>query len=419
MPPRPLAQLPGSVLARLGALLLAVAALVPGRPLQAAPAVCAPVAHDDSLAAFTDQDFQRLYVLDNDTFAGCTVLNVTITNVSFSAHGDPAPDFYAIDYKPFPGFVGDDTFTYQITDGQGHTSGPATVTVHVGASGTASSRFAIYATSQNGYDSSRWTVNPKSGATSATAAGFCNNAAGLGIEDVLLQTPLEHMKAFDTGLTFWVNNQQVTPVLPMAVTRRSLVSGPTSLGGVNVTVEYDGLTGSDTLRTRVSFANPSGSTKTFTATVATNVGSDLSTAFVGSSSGDTHFTTADRWLVTSDSPTNPGLIVDTHVLFGPGSPAVTPSKVYTSTYVCNEDPLPNTYGVRADFHLSIPAGHTQRLLFFNQAHSTNAAALADAAAAFNTNPYGLLDGMTNGELAQIVNWKLGPISRLYLPLVQR
>src|SRR4029077_20790625 len=120
----------------------------------------------------TDQDFQRLYVLDNDTFAGCVTGVVTITFASFSSHGDPAPDFYAIDYKPFPGFVGDDHFSYTISDNNGH-SDTGNVTVHVGASGTASSRFAIYATSKDGYDSSRWTFNPKSGASSATAAGFC------------------------------------------------------------------------------------------------------------------------------------------------------------------------------------------------------------------------------------------------------
>jgi hypothetical protein len=188
---------------------------------------------------------------------------------------------------------------------------------------------------------------------------------------------------------------------------------------VHVTVEYDGLVGSDTLRTRVAFANTSVVTKNFTVTVATNVGSDLQTTIVGSSTNDTNFTTADRWLVTSDDDTNPGLIVSTHVLFGVGA-TVTPSSVFTSTFVCNEDPVPYTNGVRANFHLSIPAGHTQRLLFFNQAHRTNAAALSDAAAFFTGTPVGLLSGMSSGELGQIVNWKLvGPISHLYLPLVER
>lgn len=424
MPPHTL-TLPSFVLTRLGAGLLALAALVPGGGLRAAPPAepafdSPPVANDDSLAAFTDQGWQQLYVLDNDTDPDFDT--ITVSNVTFASHGQAVGGgltgpFFAIDYKPDAGFSGTDHFSYAISDGHGLTD-TATVTVHVGASGTASSRFAIYATSKDGYDSSLWTVNPKSGASSATGSGVCNGGSGLGIEDVLLQNPLEHMKAFDTGLTLWINDHQVKPALPMAVTHRSLVSGPTSLGGVNVTVQYDGLVGSDTLRTLVVLANTSGSTKTFTATVATNVGSDLTTTVVGTSSGDTHFTAADRWLVTSDSPTNPGLIVDTHVLFGAGALA-TPTAVYTSTFTCNENPVPNTLGVRADFHLSIPNGTAQRLLFFNQAHKDNASALADAAAFFTGNPVGLLGGISNVALTQIVNWKLGPVSRLFLPLVRR
>ena len=116
MLPRPLAQLPASALARLGAVILAVAAVAPGQPLRAAPAVNgAPIANNDSLAAFTDQDFQRLYVLDNDTDPDFDTL--TITNVGFAAHGQPvggpsSGPYFAVDYKPNAGFTGNDSFTY-------------------------------------------------------------------------------------------------------------------------------------------------------------------------------------------------------------------------------------------------------------------------------------------------------------------
>lgn len=227
------------------------------------------------------------------------------------------------------------------------------------------------------------------------------------------------MNAFDTGLTLWVNDSQVTPSTPMTVTRRSLVSGPVPVSGVNVTVRYDGMIGSDTLRTLATFSNNSGVTKNITVTLATNVGTDTFTVIPGTSSGDANFTTADRWLVTSDSPTNPGEVVDTHVLFGPGSPAVTPSQVFTSTFVCNEDPVAVTPGVRANFHLTLTSFATKRLLFFNQLHASNTAALADAAALFNTNPLGMLGDLSGATLLQIANWKLGPISRLFLSLVRR
>ena len=187
--------------------------------------------------------------------------------------------------------------------------------------------------------------------------------------------------------------------------------------GTRVTVHYDGLIGSDTLRTDVSFGNPTASTMNFTVTLASNVGSNAATVIDGSSTNDTNFTTADRWLVTSKSGGAPFKLVDTHVLFGPGSPLVHPSAVYTTTFKCGETP-PNSQGVRADFSMSVPPHATRRLLFFNQIHQTSAAALTDAAI-FNAEPVGLLAGLTNGELAQVVNWKLSPISYLYLSLVRR
>jgi hypothetical protein len=166
-------------------------------------------------------------------------------------------------------------------------------------------------------------------------------------------------------LTFWINNLQVTPLLPMIVTHHSLVSGPVNVDGVRVIVHFDGLLNSDTLRTRVILANTTGSPEVFTATVASNLGSDTSTVLVGTSSGGGSFTTADRWLVTSDSLSNPGLIVDTHVLYGPGSPPVVPGKVYNTSFACNEQPIADTHGVRADFGVSLADGQVVQLLFFN------------------------------------------------------
>jgi hypothetical protein len=68
--------------------------------------------------------------------------------------------------------------------------------------------------------------------------------------------------------------------------------------------------------------------------------------------------------------------------------------------------------------LSLAAGAVKQLLFFNQAHDDNALALSDAAI-FNNTPLALLSGISNADLAQIVNWSIGPISRLYMPLLQR
>ncbi len=420
-------------LARLIHLALALTILLPGQPIAAVaapvpiqpphgptrPANNPPVANDDNLVAFAGQDFQKLYLLDNDTDADHDL--ISIQAITVPQHGQFFRNTYDIDYMPDPGFSGVDSFNYTIADGHGGTD-TATVTVTVvpaGGTGTASNRFAVYACvpSPAGCDTSFWTVNPNSGATGNTASGACNGAAGLGIQDAYsIVSEIGH--AFDTGLTLWINGQQLAPRLPMTVTHYSLVSGPvTPIAGVRVTVHYDGLVGSDTLRTQVIFANVSGATKTFTATLASNLGSNGQTTIVGNSNGNNSFTTTDRWLVTSNSASNPSRLVDTHVLFGPGSPAVTPSAVYTTTFKCSENPA-NSQGVRADFHLAVPAGKVQRLLFFNQVHTSNAAALTEAAV-FNSEPVSLLGGLTNAELTQVVNWSLSQILRLYLPLLER
>jgi Bacterial Ig domain len=380
-----------------------------------------PVANDDNLAAFAGQDFQTLYLLDNDTDVDADPLTIFSTTVP--AHGNIflPNDHLEVDYTHFPGYSGPDSFNYRIIDGNGGSAiGTVMVTVAApGATGLASRRFAISAClpSPSGCDTSIWTVNPKSGATGDTASRASNGGAGLGVDDANLLIS-ERVNAFDTGLTLWVNGQQFQPSLPMTVTHYSLVSGPVTMAGVRVTVRYDGLLGSESLRTLVTFNNTSGITKNITATLASNVGSNNHTAIAGSSSGDTSFTTAGRWLVTGNADLlHQGGIVDTHVLFGPGSPAVTPSAVYTTTFTCGETP-PSSEGVRADFHVSIPAGTTRRLLFFNQAHDNNEDALADATV-FDSEPVAMLGGLTSGQLTEVVNWTLVPVSQAFLPLLDR
>ena len=443
-----------SAAARLGAVLLASAVLLPGAPtpihaaavlmharpaprpsVPAEPAANhAPVGQDDNLVAFADQDYQRLYVLanDSDPDAG-DVLYIWGINYPQPRHGDIFRIFdsqgngISLDYKPNPGFSGTEHFTYILEDrpttlgGQpGGLTDTVSVTVTVvpaGQTGTTSSPFAVYSClpSPSGCDTSLWTVNPNSGATGNTSSGACNGAPGLGIQDAEGYNFVA-ARAFDTGLTLWINNAQLTPRLPMTVTHYSLVSGPVTMSGVRVTVHYDGMIGSDTLRTNVGLANATGSPKTITVTVATNVGSDAQTLVAGTSSGDTLFTAADRWVVTSRNGGPPFALVDTHVLYGPGA-AVPAGAVYNTTFKCGESPTPNSQGVRADFHVTIPANSTRRLLFFNQIHQTSDVALTDAAV-FNAEPVGLLAGMTNNELGQVLNWVLVPVLRLFLPLVE-
>jgi len=428
---------PTRLLPRLSAALLALAILLPGRPLQAAAPAHArslphpsapagpainhrPVATDDTLVAFANVEFQELYVLDND-YDIDPGDRVTVKEVGFSQHGSTANDFYSIPYGSVNGYVGTDHFQYVITDLGGLTA-TATVTVTVVPySGTASGRFAVYS---GPYDSARWTISPFGGTNGSNAAnGVCDGSAGLSVEDALLYTNVDHFNAFDNGMTLWINGAQLPASPVMDVTHHSLISGPTNAAGLRVYVKYYGLPNSDTLRTLVSFINVSSTAIPVTATVASNLGTDAFTVIPGTSSGDSVFDTSDRWVVTSDDLSNPGEIVDTHVLFGPGSPPVTPNLAATTVFGCGDlaaqtSPT-DTHGIRSRFVFSVPGNSTKNLLFFNQAHDSNAGALADAAAWFNASPVGLLEGLTSTELADVVNWKLSAITRSFLPLLDR
>ena len=236
-----------------------------------------------------------------------------------------------------------------------------------------------------------------------------------------MYTNVDHFNAFDNGMTLWINGAQLPASPVMAVTHHSLVSGPTNIAGLRVYVKYYGLPGSNTLRTLVSFINLGGSAVPVTATVASNLGTDAFTVIPGTSSGNNAFDTTDRWVVTSDSLTNPGEIVDTHVLFGPGAPPVTPNLAATSSLAAatwqpkRRPPTPTAsahalYSVCRAFPPAICCSSTRLM--------TAPGALADAAD-FNHEPVDMLDGLSNAELADTVNWKLLPVLRTFLPLLRR
>src|SRR5712691_8510844 len=124
------------IFARLTVMLLALTVLLSSQPIRAAapagarptpsrrvrsdPAVNHnPVAVGDNLAAFADQDFQTLYVLDNDTDVDGDPLTVFSTTVP--AHGSifRPNDHLEVDYTPDSGYSGLDSFNYKVIDGNG------------------------------------------------------------------------------------------------------------------------------------------------------------------------------------------------------------------------------------------------------------------------------------------------------------
>lgn len=92
-----------------------------------------PTAVNDTASAFKNGDTQTIQVLANDSFAPDVNETLTVTGVSGGAQGaviSVATGGGAVNYKPAPGFSGQDTFTYTISDGRGGTA-QATVTVTV------------------------------------------------------------------------------------------------------------------------------------------------------------------------------------------------------------------------------------------------------------------------------------------------
>ena len=262
---------------------------------------------------------------------------------------------------------------------------------------------------------SEWDIVNNAGTSNGLpAGGECPNTEvpGLGVSEAALDPTGDNMgDAFDNAQLFFVNNQEfVAPATwdvqtdpSNATLNRVVTSGPVSVGGLNTTVEYRAMPNQQVLRGTVFLSNPGASPVTVPFTMATNFGSDSGTVAIGSSSGDATFTDADRWLVTADDATSPTDAVNTSVLAGPGQIAAPPTATSTTVFDCSD-----TNGVQATFHVTVPAGGTSGLMFFNELSGTTAGAVGTAAR-FNTNPGAtdeLLSGLSEAQRASIVNWKL-------------
>jgi hypothetical protein len=261
----------------------------------------------------------------------------------------------------------------------------------------------------------RWVIDNDNGTDNALpAGGECDGSPGFGVGDASLPDA-EQGDAFDNGVTIWVNDSIFVAPEPLSFEPQSITAGPVLMSGLNASVQYFALPDTPLLRTLASFQNPSEEPITATITLATNIGSDSNSEVAATSSGDTAFTTGDRWVITDDegegAPTagKVGVLASedgdpalTHVLYGPGAPRVTSSTVSEVVYDCA-----GTEGILATFSLTVPAGATRRLMFFNGLHETSGAAIA-AVADFNEVPEpdsGLLADLSETQLGEIENWE--------------
>jgi hypothetical protein len=254
----------------------------------------------------------------------------------------------------------------------------------------------------------QWQMSNACGTDDGSPTGIENAGPALGILDV---SGSAGMDAFDCGGLVWVGNTAVADddgtvdVSPSGVDQVVTPSTAT-IGGLRVTDTYRVFSGGDTARVLVELENPTAGDVSTTVTYASNFGSDATTTVAGTSSGDTSFTTADRWLVTADGPVSGDDLVNTTVLFGPGSVDVTPSSVSMSVFDAG-----GREGALAAFPVTVPAGSTRFLMFFQQVggggNGTPNAAIVAAAEVWNTplaasSP--LLAGLSPTDAASILNW---------------
>lgn len=214
----------------------------------------------------------------------------------------------------------------------------------------------------------------------------------------------------------WINDRVFTSTT-VVVGAANIAAGPMVVSGMNVWLDYTALSDSPTLRTLVSVENLTGVARPITVTLAVNFGSDQTTHYISTSSGDALFTGGDRWAVSADGTTVVTDVVNTTALYGLSSPPAIPSFVSDQVFACPGGG--DIQGILAEFTLTIPASSTRRLMFFQQINATISNALAGAGP-FNaptrpTNP--LAVGLTSQQLAEIQNWR--DFFPVYLPVIRR
>jgi len=250
--------------------------------------------------------------------------------------------------------------------------------------------------------------------TGSPFSGDCfDSGTGLNISDA--NSASDDDDAYDGAWLTTVNTTFVGTGGPGDLTGNTFTQGPQNISGLDATYQLYFSADTQCNRFVLFLDNPTGSDIQETIRTATNFGSDSDTQVDGTSSGDLNFTTADRWLVTSDGGENPDPVL-TNVYYGPGFPEVTPN--FVTQTVCND-----TQGAGAAYDITVPTGETRCLMFFGclgditGLENTVAGALA-AAPLFNSNdtiPGDLLTGLSEQQLSECVNWDFPEPEEVIIP----
>lgn len=270
-----------------------------------------------------------------------------------------------------------------------------------------------------GFGSTNWDLDNAGGTDSgAPFSGNCNNSGGLNINDAT--SPGGDSDAYDDAWQIYINGTIFNAGNIVDLTGTTVTAGPVTMSGLNVTVEYFFSTTAGVGRIRPIFQNPTGSPITVTVEVPVNYGSDSSTVYEMTSSGDATVTTADRWVVSSQGSTGE---YNTVVWYGPGTPAVTPGSYTTTVFNCASTP-----GIGATFSVTVPAGATRSLVFFAglgaiTSTTDSLAGAISAAVTFDSPlaslPAEWLTGLDATEISQTLNWEGGAVGPTAIPTLSQ
>ena len=179
----------------------------------------------------------------------------------------------------------------------------------------------------------------------------------------------------------------------------SLRTGETqNIGGVDVAVSFEVLSGRPAIRTLVTLSNPGGTPLTPTLGWLSNWGSDGSTILHYTSSGDASYSTTDFYGVTNDvadPAVNSG--DPTNVSFWGDGNGVLPDSITATVFSAV-----GTEGLGLGYGMSLAPGETQTFLFVHELSNSGNAGLAAAQSALSTDE--LLAGLDPAFLDALRNW---------------
>jgi hypothetical protein len=231
---------------------------------------------------------------------------------------------------------------------------------------------------------------------------------GFNVNDAKLLDP-SLLDAYDDAFLIYVDDVIYNPA-SFDTDDASFADGdPVTIGGLEVVSKYQTFPeANDILRHLSSFTNPGGSDLSVVVSWASNLGSDSGTVIEGTSSGNDVFEPGDSWVVTSDG--GPGDPVVSFGFFGQANPGsdwapLQPFQLNPSTDCVDNSINEGSDEVSVDYALTVPAGTTCSLLVFGGLNETIEGAL-DGAPGLTTPGAGLLDGLSDEELASVVNYNL-------------